>query len=181
MGLRDLEESCTGQYLIARPHVTGVFAKSIVYVYEDLPTGTGGCIINKPTGKELKDLLAGHGIPYPSKIDPIYLGGPVATNSVMMLHSDDFRSTNTLHGPDGVDISSDDLMVEKIVNGDRPRAFKLVRGRSQWAPGQLRQEINNNGWLVTNLPKSMLFDFGNDKTWERAIEIASKSMFKQYI
>jgi len=86
-----------------------------------------------------------------------------------------------LHGTNGVDISSDDLMIEKIVNGDRPRAFKLVRGRSQWAPGQLKQEIDNNGWLVTDLPKSMLFDFGNDKTWERAIEIASKSMFKQYI
>jgi len=180
MELSDLENNHTGKFLIARPSVTGMFSKSIIYIYEDLPTGTSGLIINKPTGKELKDVLAPHGIPYPSKIDPIYTGGPVAPNSLMMVHTDDFASSNTLFTPNGVNISSDDLMIEKIVNGARPNAFKMIRGRSVWAPGQLHQEIQNNGWLVSDLPTTMLFDWGNDKTWERAIETASKQMFKQY-
>lgn len=181
MELRDLENNRTGKFLIARPSVTGVFSKTVIYIYEDLPNGTSGLIINKPTGKELKDVLASHGIPYPSKIDPIYMGGPVATNSLMMLHTDDFVSTNTHFAPNGISISSDDLMIEKIVNGARPNAFKMLRGRSVWAPGQLHQEIENNGWLISDLPKSILFDWGNEKTWESAIETASKQMFRQYI
>lgn len=175
-----LENPVTGRYLIARPHLQGIFARSVIYIYEDLPTGAGGLILNKLTGKELKDVLVEHGIPYPSKIDPIYLGGPVATNSLMMIHTDDFSSMNTLFTPGEINISSDDLMIEKLVNGARPKAFKMCAGRSQWAPGQLQQEIKSNSWLVADLPKSLTFDFGNDKTWERAIEIASKQMFGQY-
>jgi len=181
MELSDLENNHTGKFLIARPSVTGVFSKTVIYIYEDLPNGTSGLIINKPTGKELKDALATYGIPYPSKIDPLYMGGPVAPNSMMMIHTDDFTSTNTLFTPNGINVSSDDLMIEKIVNGGRPDAFKMVCGRSIWGPGQLHQEIHNNGWLVSNLPSNMLFDWGNDKTWERAIELASNQMFKQYI
>lgn len=175
-----MEESRAGRYLIARPHLEGVFYKSVIYLYEDLPTGSGGLIINKPSGQELRDLLAQHGIPYPSKIDPIYLSGPISPNAVMMIHTDDFASTNTLFTPNEINISSDNLMIEKLVDGNRPNAFKLCRGICQWAPRQLQKEIDNNSWLVADLPKSLLFDYGSDKTWERAIEIAGKQMFKQY-
>jgi putative transcriptional regulator len=175
-----VENNVTGRYLIARPHLQGVFARSVIYMYEDLPTGSGGVIINRQTGKFLADILAGHNIAYPGKIDPIYLGGPVATNSLMMIHSDDFSSTNTLFTPGGINISSDDLMIEKIVNGARPRAFKMCAGRSQWAPGQLHHELKSNSWLVADLPKKLTFDFGNEKTWERSIEFASNQMFRQY-
>lgn len=175
-----MEEIVTGRYLIARPHIQGMFARTVIYIYEDLPTGSGGLVINRPTGKELKDILMEHGIPYPSKIDPIYLGGPVATNSLMMMHTDDFVSTNTLFTPNEINISSDDLMIEKLVNGARPRAFKMLAGRSQWAPGQLHHELKSNSWLVADLPKNLAFDYGSDKTWERAVEIAGKQMFRQY-
>ena len=174
-------DNYTGKFLIARPHLDGVFKQTIIYLYEDGPAGTSGLILNKPTGQEMRDLLATHGIPYPSKIDPIYLGGPVASNSVMMLHTDEFRSSNTLFTPNGLCISSDDLMIQKIVNGDRPKAFKTLRGRSQWAPGQLAHEIKNNSWLVTELPKNIVFDFGNNNTWQQSIEIAGQQMFKNYI
>lgn len=176
-----MEQSHAGRYLIARPHLKGVFERAVIYLYEDLPTGSAGLIINRSTGKELKDILAQHGIPYPSKIDPIYLGGPVATNSLMMIHTDDFASTNTLFTPNEINISSDDLMIEKLVNGARPNSFKMCAGRSQWAPGQLQHELNNNSWLVADLPKKMLFDFGNHKTWERAVEITSSAIFDQYL
>ena len=176
-----MENSVTGRYLIARPHIQGVFSRSVIYIYEDLPTGSGGLTINHQTGKELRDVLAQHGINYPAKIDPLYLGGPVATNSLMMMHTTDFTSTNTLFTPHEINISSDDLMIEKLVNGARPRAFKMCVGRSQWAPGQLQHELKSNSWLVADLPKSLAFDFANEKTWERAVEIASNQMFRQYI
>jgi len=176
-----MEHSYAGRYLIARPHLQGVFSRSVIYIYEDLPTGSAGLMINRATGKELKDILATHGIPYPSKIDPVYLGGPVATNSLMMIHTDDFVSSNTLFTPNEICISSDDLMVEKLVNRARPTAFKLCAGRSQWAPGQLHHEVESNSWLVADLPSNILYDWGSDKTWDRAVEIASKQMFKQYI
>lgn len=175
-----MEDNVTGRYLIARPHIQGVFARSVIYVYEDLPTGSGGLILNHQTGKYFADVMANYDISYPSKIDPIYLGGPVATNSLIMIHTDDFASTNTLFTPNEINISSDDLMIEKLVNGARPRAFKLCAGRSQWAPGQLHHELKSNSWLVADLPKSLTFDFGNEKTWEHAIELASKQMFRQY-
>jgi len=35
--------------------------------------------------------------------------------------------------------------------------------------------------LVADLPSNILYDWGSDKTWDRAVEIASKQMFKQYI
>ena len=175
-----IEDCHTGKFLIARPQVEGVFQRSVIYLYEDLPTGSAGLIINKVTGKELKDVLATRGVAYPSKIDPIYLGGPVSTNSLMMIHTDDFVSSNTLFNPNRINISSDSLMIEKIIQGARPNAFKLCAGRTQWAPAQLHQEIRNSTWLVADLPSRMLYDFGNDLTWEKAIELAGKAVFNQY-
>lgn len=174
-------ENYAGKFLIARPHLDGVFRQTIIFVYEDGPSGTGGLILNKRTSQELKDLLATHGIPYPSKIDPIYLGGPVATNSVMMIHTDEFSSSNTLYTPKGLCISSDDLMIQKIVHGDRPREFKMLRGRSQWSPGQLKNEIEDrNSWLITDLPNKIVFDTSKKNMWQKSIEIAGQQMFKQY-
>ena len=172
--------SRAGKFLIASPTLQGFFHQTVIFLYEDNANGSGGLIINRPSGRFLADLLQQHQIPYPPNMDPIFIGGPTQPMSVMMMHTDDFISSNTLFTDMGVNISSDDLMFEKIVNGNRPSAFKVCAGVCGWGPGQLKKEIKEKNWLITDLPQTLIWDAKANDVWQQSMDHISSNMFNQY-
>lgn len=172
----------TGKFLVASPTLKGFFNNTVVFIFEETPAGATGLVINRMSGKHLSDLLQQHGINYPNNIDPIHIGGPVNPMSIMMMHTEDFVSSNTLFLDKGVNISSDDLMFEKLVSSQRPDAFKICAGLAQWSPGQLEKEIKiDKAWLVTDLPPRLIWDTKAGSVWQASMDHISKSMFDQYI
>ena len=171
----------TGKFLVSSPTLKGFFNNTVVFIFEETPAGATGLVINRMSGKYLSDLLQQHGINYPNNIDPIHIGGPVNPMSIMMMHTEDFVSSNTLFLDKGVNISSDDLMFEKLVSQQRPDAFKICAGLTQWSPGQLEKEIKvDKAWLVTDLPR-LIWDTKAGSVWQASMDHISKSMFDQYI
>jgi putative transcriptional regulator len=172
--------SRAGKFLIASPTLQGFFHQSVIFVYEDNNNGSGGLIINRPSGRFLADLLQQHSIPYPPNMDPIFIGGPMQPMSVMMMHTDEFFSSNTLRTPSGISISSDDFMIDKIVQGNRPNGFKIFGGAAGWGPGQLDKEMSMNSWLLTDLPQRVIWDRKAGEVWQASVDHVSSSMFNQY-
>lgn len=174
--------SRVGKFLIARPNIeAGFFARSIVFIYEDTARGTAGLTINKPCGLDFAQIAVQRGQDYAPGQTPIYKGGPVNENSITLLHTDDFISKNTLHTGTGLDVSSDEIMIQKIIDGNTPRGFRVCAGASIWAPGQLDFEIKKNYWLVTELDHSIVFNYQpGDKQWESAINYTGQQFVQRY-
>lgn len=170
-----------GKFLIARPSIeAGFFARSIIFVYEDTDRGTAGLAVNKQSGLDFVQIAQQRGQVYPQGQTPIFKGGPVNENSIVLLHSDDFVSQNTLHTGTGLDVSSDEVMIQKLIDGNEPRYFRVCAGASVWAPGQLDFEIKKNLWLVSELDHSIAFNHQGDKQWESAIAYAGQQFVHRY-
>jgi putative transcriptional regulator len=52
--------------------------------------------------------------------------------------------------------------------GRGPQDSLLALGYSGWGPGQLDREIQDNGWLVVQPDRFLLFDPEVDTKWQRA-------------
>lgn len=137
-----------GKILVAHPRLdSGLFSKSVVLLTEHHDSGTVGFILNKPSPHNLKKLMEDRGILW-EQGDVLYHGGPLNTSALVMVHTDDFSSQNTMYLPNGIAISSDELMIEKIIMDNRPNSFRLLTGICSWAPDQLHHEIKKQKKLV---------------------------------
>jgi putative transcriptional regulator len=169
--------SKAGKFLIARPQLTqGFFARSVVYVYEDSVNGTAGLVVNKSTSGDFADIVLDRGYEISRGVIPIYAGGPVNIRAITMLHTDEWYSQNTMFTGTGLNLSSDNLMIHKLVEGNTPNQFRLFAGASVWAPGQLDSEINRDSWLVSSLPINVVFHNKGDKQWEHCIDLAGQAL-----
>lgn len=170
--------SRAGQFLIATPQLKQeFFARSVVFVYEDSDTGTAGLVINRNTNTaDFADLAADRGMVYPRGVIPIYTGGPVNIRAVTMLHSAEWYSENSLPINDQFTVSSDNLMITKLIDGNTPKYHRLCAGASVWAPGQLDREIAQGNWLISDLPNKTVFQNTGDRQWEQCIEAAGQAL-----
>lgn len=170
-----------GKCLIARPSITDpLFRKTVVLIYEQFPEYTTGLILNKRTPSlEVKDILSNRG--YDSvESDPIYIGGPVNQKAISLLHSSNWYSSNTMPVNDQINISSDDLMMFKFVNGDVPDNFRFFLGNSVWHSQQLIGEIDNNYWLVNSLDIDDIFNYDGREMWDLAIETTARDVMDKF-
>jgi putative transcriptional regulator len=179
-----------GKLLISHPNCPkdSFFHRTIIYLYQhDNEKGSIGVILNKPSRYSIADICADHEIEFTGAYQPIYHGGPVNTNALVLLHTRDWSSTNSIFVSNNFRISSDTNMLKKIAIGDAPKKFRLFGGLSGWAPGQLLAELAGkwpyrpeNSWLIADPTEELLFDQSYQKQWESALRLSSSQMFSQY-
>jgi putative transcriptional regulator len=171
-----------GRLLVAHPKLTeGAFAYSVIYVYQDNASGTVGIVLNKPTSWKVKEFLASKDFDYLGS-QVIYKGGPVNEQAIVMLHDDNWYSSNTMPVGANLAISSDLLMLEKISMDNTPSQWRLFAGVAAWAPGQLEREIRSPiGWQIATPDKSIVFDKDGERQWNKAIQLCSQQLIDQYI
>ena len=177
-----------GKLLVAHPRLQGTpFNRSVVLVTEDHANGSVGLILNKPTDFSLSQIMQSKG--YECLEDRmVYLGGPVNSSALVLVHTDTWYSSNTYVVKPGISISSDTLMIEKIAMGDYPSQWRFVCGISGWGKGQLRDEVNGTGafatrgpnWLVCDADPQLIHSWDGEKQWHKALELCSQEMMNQY-
>ncbi len=170
-----------GKILVAHPNLeSGIFNKSVILLTEHHNSGTVGFILNKPCDIDLVKLMHERGISWQSG-DVLYQGGPLNTSALVLIHTDDFSSSNTMYLPNKIAISSDELMIEKIAMDNRPDAFRFVTGICSWAPGQLNHEIKSNkSWLTATPNDATIFNSTGLKQWRRALNLVASETTAQY-
>jgi putative transcriptional regulator len=177
-------ESRVGKLLIAHPNLPkhDWFHKTVVYIYSDSPQqGTLGLTLNVRTNVTVKRLFNDKGIIYPSEYPSVYKGGPVTEQSIIMLHTPEWASTNTIPAGSSYRISSDTLMFQKLSLGDQPAYWRMFLGLAAWAPNQLDRELSSSfGWLMCEANDDILFNYSEEEQWEAALALSSQQMINSF-
>jgi putative transcriptional regulator len=170
-----------GQLLVAMPGMSDSrFARAVVYVCAHSPDGAMGIIVNQRARKiSFSDLLVQldvigpeEAIRLPSRAGAIQVlkGGPVETGRGFVLHSADFFIDNsTLPINEGISLTATVDILRAIARGDGPDQAMLALGYAGWSPGQLEEEIQQNGWLTVPAEPSLLFDNDLEGKYSRAL------------
>ena len=82
--------------MVARPSVQDpLFKNSVVFMFEQNAQQTTGVIINKKSNITTHEILNNMGVQPPLGNEPVYAGGPVSKQSILILHTKEWNSTST--------------------------------------------------------------------------------------
>jgi putative transcriptional regulator len=171
---RGSDMKLTGKLLIAMPGIGDPrFDNSVVFLCSHGQEGAMGLIVNKlAPGVVLKSLFDQLDITSKpaAATEPVYFGGPVETQRGFVLHSDEYISTvNSLPVCPGLSMTATLDVLEDIAEGRGPERYLVMLGYAGWGPGQLEDEIAQNGWLTADTEPDMVFTDLADGKWEAAL------------
>jgi putative transcriptional regulator len=170
-----------GQLLIAMPVMGDPrFERSVIYLCAHSSEGAMGIIVNRPAGSidfpellvQLDIIKESDQIKLPGNAESMKVlkGGPVETGRGFVLHSSDFFIKDaTLRIDDGICLTATVDILKAIANGAGPKHAILALGYAGWAPGQLENEIQGNGWLHCDADADLVFGDDVDEKYGRAL------------
>ena len=161
-----------GQMLIAMPGMRDKrFQRSVIYLCAHSPEGAMGLIVNQQAPDiRFGDLLVQLGLVEDERAIrlsgtanaiQVLKGGPVEVGRGFVLHSADFfieNSTLPIDADLGVCLTATLDILKAIATGEGPDAAMLALGYAAWSPGQLEQEIRDNGWLTCPADGDLVFE-----------------------
>lgn len=161
-----------GTLLISPPFLGDPnFERSVVLLCRDEPEdGSFGLVLNHLTALTLGDVLD-----LPSEAGsaaelPLYMGGPVESNTLHYLH----RRADL---PGATDLGQDvywggdfeqllDLISSGVVPSDEVRLFA---GYSGWSAGQLAGEMQRHSWIRHPASAGKVFTLASDAFWREIL------------
>ena len=171
--LSDASGYLTGHVLVAMPQMEDPrFSRSVVYICAHTPDGAMGLVVNKLVDSvTFPDLLEQLDLKSNAENDKIHVhfGGPVETGRGFVLHSADYIQDATLVINDEVALTATVDILKVIADGNGPNSSLLALGYAGWAPGQLDQEIQANGWLTVPADDDLIFGSKLESRWELAM------------
>lgn len=173
--------SYKGKLLVAHPNLSeGIFSRSVILVYQDDGSGTMGLVLNKPTQWKVSQLLHEKGLLYEGT-EHVYKGGPVNEQALILLHDDQWYSSNTMQIGNNLAITSDVLMMQKLSDSNGPDKWRMFAGIAGWSPGQLQMELKSKqGWLTCNANDNIVFDKDGERQWNKAIQMCANQMINHF-
>ena len=173
-----------GQLLIAMPGMKDPrFERAVILICAHSKEGAMGIILNQPNGEicfsdllEQLELVDGEESPLPIASElaskPVHVGGPVETGRGFVLHSSDYHAEDsTLAIKSGVCLTATIEILRAIAGNEGPRQSFLALGYAGWAPGQLEQELQANGWLHCAVDPDIIFGAGPEDKYEQALAL----------
>ncbi|NKX45611.1 YqgE/AlgH family protein [Roseicyclus persicicus] len=168
-------EDLTGKLLIAMPDMGDPrFHGSVVFLCAHSADGAMGLIVNKPMsevtfGEMLEQLDIPRGPDTPEL--PVCYGGPVELRRGFVLHAAGYRGRmeDGLRIDDRFAMTATLDVIEDIARGAGPAEALLALGYSGWGPGQLEDEIRQNGWLTADATPELVFGRPMAAKWEAAL------------
>tara|TARA_Y100000590_G_scaffold349179_1_gene400602 strand:+ start:265 stop:909 length:645 start_codon:yes stop_codon:yes gene_type:complete len=146
------------------------FKKTVIVMLDHDEKGALGIVINKPIGtatikslikdfnnKTIKEDLLNYEV-------PIYWGGPLDNNKILIIHSKDYKNKKTKIY-DKVSISNNYKALLDIAKNKGPNKSLVVIGISAWTEGQLEGEIDKGHWNLSEITRDILFQENNEKKY----------------
>ena len=138
------------------------------------PIGNGehvGFIVNRPSKITLSQLFPEHA---PSKkvLDPVYVGGPVNSESIFAL-----VQTSQPPGGRSVQLMADlyavfeGSLVDRVIESD-PGKARFVAGLVAWRTGELHDEIKRGAWHLLGADASLVLRKQTEGMWEELVQRA---------
>lgn len=162
-----------GTLLISQPFLEDPnFKRSVVLLCRDEPdNGSFGLVLNRLTALTLGDVLD---LPVTASITagdlPIYVGGPVESNTLHYLH----RRADL---PGAQDLGQDvywggdfEQLLGLISSGEvGAEEVRLFAGYSGWSAGQLAAEMQGQSWIRHPASAGKVFTLASDAFWREIL------------
>lgn len=128
--------------------------------------GTSGVILNKPVKLELEDLLENFPKDFGGKL---YLGGPVGTDLIQILHTVGDKLTGSQKICEGVYWGGDFNQLKKLIRQGEitSRHIRFYIGYSGWDAKQLQDELRDNSWIIASARHEYIFNTEPDTLWRK--------------
>ena len=167
-----------GNLLISPPLTEDdFFHNSVIFLTHHSNDSVVGFIINKPTDIKINDLIED----FPNIELKVYYGGPVATDNLYFIHRVPDKINGSIHIISDLYWGGEFDQVKQLIN-DRILNSNDIRffiGYSGWEVDQLRDELENQSWIIDELDHS-LFEWDVLKLWENRL-CKKESKYKLWV
>jgi putative transcriptional regulator len=161
-----------GIILISEPSLRDFyFRQSIVLLAEHNNEGSFGIIINKPIQAQLNDIIKD----FPEFNAPVYLGGPVKTDSIFFIHTKP-EIEESLQIMKGLYWGGDIEVVREMINLHRitENEIRFYVGYSGWNPDQLDREISEKSWILSHTNVDEVIHDHPENLWQSHLKNLGK-------
>jgi len=144
-----------GRILISEPLLNdSYFKRSVVLLTEYSEEGAVGFVLNKPIDLPMNEVIDD----FPEFNATIYIGGPVAKDTIHFIHTLPDLIPNSVHVKDNIYWGGDFERIKELISGGliQPSQIRFFLGYSGWSPNQLDEEIDNNAWLISEIDSSKI-------------------------
>ncbi len=160
-----------GSFLIASPDLLDPnFRRTVVLMCEHGPKGSMGLVLNRPTKKPVREILP-EAAGLEGAASALYLGGPVGTQGLMVLHRLQRRVRGEQKILPGVHLGGEQAFLKKIL-GKKPKPEEGIRvflGYAGWGAKQLDRELKMGGWIVASPKADLIFDVEPQRLWSEVL------------
>lgn len=133
-------DSVRGKLLIATPSLFDFFRRTVILMVEHTEQGAFGIVLNRVSEATIEEA-----VPDLSDLagaeEPLRIGGPVATESVVVLGEFDDPEVSPQLVVDGLGVVDPE-------ETDPVSRARVYAGHAGWGPGQLESELEREAWLV---------------------------------
>ncbi len=162
-----------GRVLVSEPTLRDTyFKRSVVLLTEHTENGTVGFVLNKSMEVPISEVFDD----FPEFDASVYVGGPVAKDTVHFIHTLGELLPNSMHVTGNIYWGGDfDQLKELIREGlVKPEQVRFFLGYSGWAPGQLEKELKEKAWVVTKMEDNRILA-ASAHIWEEMVSDLGES------
>jgi|TARA_B110000263_G_scaffold7546_1_gene6439 putative transcriptional regulator len=164
-----------GSLLIAHPTMLDdTFFKGLILITHHNYEESIGIVINKPSKIKLHEII--NDIPVSNF--PVYIGGPVAKNSIHYIHNIGKKIPGAIKIINGLYFGGDFNIVKNLIKTKEisKNNIRFFAGYSGWEPNQLEDEIKENSWIIKKATKELCLQYSNENLWGQIL----RKMDKKY-
>jgi putative transcriptional regulator len=161
-------DSLKGKLLVALPTLVDPnFARTVVLIAEHTDEGAMGLVLNRPSEalvdesvEELGDVVSAGA--------PVFIGGPVQMESVMVLAEFDEPTQAAAIVLEDIGFLPAEADLTEL--SGRTRRARVFAGHSGWGPGQLDEELADGSWIVADAEPGDAFYDDADGLWTAVLD-----------
>ncbi len=162
-----MEESLIGQLLLASPTLSDPnFTRTVVLIGAHSEEGAMGVVLNRPSA-----VTVGEAVPQLDAAldgdEPIYLGGPVQPESLVLLAEFIDPSPAGLLVLGRIGFPAPDADLGELA--DATARGRVFAGYAGWGEGQLDAELDQGDWIVQAAQPEDVFSEAPEQLWSRVL------------
>ena len=155
-----MHDSLKGRLLVAGADLLDPnFRRTVVLVTEHDEEGAVGLILTRPAETTVVEAVPGLS-PLVDADEPVYVGGPVDQQSLLVLaeFDDPDDSASTVFDDVGFVRGDADIALAAGMT----RRARVFAGYAGWSAGQLDDELEADGWILAQAEREDVFEAGEE-------------------
>ncbi len=159
-----------GRLLLAEPFMEDpYFKRSVVLLTgHNKEEGAFGFILNKSLDVTVNDVIKD----FPEFDAPVYMGGPVQTDSLFYLHNQGEFIEDSIKISDNLYWSGNYNQLKQMITDQLifPNEVKFFIGYAGWDYEQLANELKDESWIITENNYHEIHELNNDDLWYNLLQ-----------